>query len=255
MTITRRLSPQLQKDLSKKMVMVSLSLLELWRRSWKHYCSLRNETDTRSGATRDITSKYSEADSDDLWVTWSVSKWSAVRLEFAVSVRSDYDGSNDEWVVTCGDVARFNLRSHGDGLYYVLDDEHPLVRHWISPSASLHCIRGEHAGRVFAERLLLAHKDSVGEWFRPGEFLNTKNGGLDLENWDYGVLAEGPQFLLEEYARAISGHCEKFNMYGVHLPRDWDGEKFVERPKMLTGICFGESYVLCKNVKEELVNP
>ena len=107
------------------------------------------------------------------------------------------------WRVVISGLWEYNI-AEAFGGQSVHGDEHPVRRVYTDPWQMLPFRGVPRSIDEAVGRLVLAHRNAVGDWVPFGRCLNTE---LDLERLlagAYGLLADGPAFIVQAYARALS---------------------------------------------------
>jgi len=114
-----------------------------------------------------------------------------------------------------------------------LVEEHPLLWNHNEENVSMFFSSTPSDPLALLGRLYEAHTLLVGEWREMSRYWKA---GSKLLQLGYGLLAEGPRRIIDEYARVV-GDTLRFSIVHGHNPRG--GYRVV---------FFDECYVVCRNV-------
>lgn len=139
------------------------------------------------------------------------------------------------------------------GYLYVHGKEHPVTRVYTDPWQSLYFAGVPHSIDGAVGRLVLAHRSAVGDWVPIGRYLRAKNIERLLAG-RYGLLAEGPAFVVQAYARALSEYGLTLSFHASSQPhrRRVDGQ-LLESTVPLTTLIIGETYFVAEEFCESLI--
>ena len=123
-------------------------------------------------------------------------------------------------------------------------EDHPALAQYSEPFESLYFAAKSKDPDAFLGRLWAAHREATDDWIPFDRYLNDSMRIRRLVQSEYGLLANGPSFLIEEYAKLL--------------------ETEEMRPKRLASrsgtytrdaqmIHFGDSYVIAKAFTAERV--
>jgi len=165
----------------------------------------------------------------------------------SLSVR-DYHGDNvwTDWEVRAVSLRDFRIQEPW-GELWLEERDHVVARQHTDTQQQLF-FRGQPPSVVEAvARLFLAHRDIARRWISFDRYINM---ALDLEvllGQGFGMLADGPSFLVQAYARVLEREGVRSSLLEPRPPKVWDGHSFVEWASPLATLIIGESYFVAES--------
>lgn len=138
------------------------------------------------------------------WVRLLGAAWEDEDVALRLSV-SRGEAEDEVWEVRCSNVRAQRITTAGADHLRLLDD-HVLLWPHAQPQLRLAfrgTVKDPHA--LFGA-LLDEHERIVGPWFAALEFLSPETTALDLLRQGLGILAVGPQKILEKYREVALAH-------------------------------------------------
>ncbi len=179
-------------------------------------------------------------DEEDYWVMKEAVKIYDDVISLWLRVKSDVNEIDEEYELVCRGIKYYNFCPDGDGDIFMLSQNHPLILEYTDEKSELYCQIQEKYKNEILGIVLNSHHETANDWIDHFKYVNT----VILKGWDYGMLANGPSFLINSYFDAINPFCKNANVLNKGPQKDWDGSKFIERDKNIKGICFGNSYII-----------
>jgi hypothetical protein len=168
----------------------------------------------------------------------------------------DYDCTETRarWRIRARDVRECRIgRSGGD--VRLLEADHVLIRQHTDPQQTLHFRGIPQSADATLGQLWASHRHEVLDWIPFERFLNSKAPLPDLLAGGYGLLADGPTFLIEAYARVLSSAGLSPNASEPRPAKWWNGREWLANPPALAAIELGESLVVAERFDEEHLSP
>jgi len=188
---------------------------------------------------------------DDPWV-----RLDSIRFEGSDGILDlsvmDYD-CNELW-------ARWRIRARlmiecsvgrADGDLCPLQSDHVVNRQYTEPRQELY-FRGRPSsvdGTI--GRLYGTHRHVAGPWIPFERFLNPCRSLQALLAGGFGLLANGPTFLIEPYAHALGAEGLSPNILASRPTKWWNGEMWMDLPPALAAISLGDSLIVAHSFEEE----
>ena len=185
---------------------------------------------------------------------------SFVRLD-SVQFR-DRDATLDVSVMDYGGVevwARWKIRARAlrevsigqsGGDLSLLQRNHVLIRQHTDSRKDLYFRGVPKSALGTVGRLWVTHREVVSDWIPFQRYLNS---GVDLETLlavGYGMIADGPSFLIDAYARVLSDAGVNPNALGPRPARWWNGQQWTDEEAMLVGLVIGDSFLVAEEFEE-----
>jgi hypothetical protein len=160
------------------------------------------------------------------------------------------DQADQRWCITCEKVRNSEIRNHAAIDRMSVETEHPLLLPHTSSTVELY-FRGQarDAGELISQ-LLDAHGEMVEAWFDFTHFFNVgpRESLRQLLDGGFGKLAEGPELLMEAYARTLRANGVEVSSPFAKAPVWWDGERWMQEGAGLAVLILGESYCVAPRV-------
>ncbi len=167
-------------------------------------------------------------------------KNSAVALGIEFSCQS-----GQRWVIDCEDVRDVRIC---DRTFYDLcfeTGDHPVLLPFNAPPAQLHFSGKAKNVSALAYQLIEAHRSIVEDWFDCMHFFNRGPGTLgSLLEGGHGLLADGPEPLMNAYADVVRNHGVGVSSLPSGRPLWWNGEYWERECEPLAALVFDRSYVI-----------
>ena len=164
-------------------------------------------------------------------------------LHFTLSPGDETD--DQQWRIRCEGVRDFALRAGFiDDLKIVTD--HPVLLAFVEHTIALFftCPAPNPFATVGA--LWERHRREVGDWVNFERFFNLSRNSLAvlLAASSGGLVATGPESLIQSYAQVLADHGVKTATLDRRPPTYWDGAQWLAPTLPLTALVFGPSYVV-----------
>jgi hypothetical protein len=161
--------------------------------------------------------------------------------------------SDQFWRIRCSAVRRSTiLNSHRiDNLR--IETEHPLLLPHTEPKVELYISSRPSNADVVVGQLVEAHREVVENWFDFPHFFNLgpRRSLRAMLEGGLGLLAEGPQPLIERYANVLRRAGVAVSSPPSRPPVWWDGSEWVKEEKPLFAVILGASHVVAQDVTAE----
>jgi hypothetical protein len=142
-----------------------------------------------------------------------------------LSVR-DSRGLGSRWEVKATGLRDYRVaQCHGDLVLHERD--HVAARQHTDTQQALYFAGVHPAVEETAGRLLLVHRAVAGSWIPFGRYLNSCRELEDLLRGGFGLLADGPSFLIVAYAEVLTAEGLDPSLLAPRPARFWRGEVIV----------------------------
>lgn len=196
--------------------------------------------------------KSIDDDEENEWLNLSSAVWIAddLNLSFAVKDLSE-NKIVSKWIVKCVDVISYLISdAYGGGLNYH-EDDHLAIAQFTDPQVMLH-----FKGKVkSASRLMVdlwdVHRKVADDWIPFETYINNSSKLHDLISGGYGLLANGPKFLIDEYEIVLKKHSIGSSRTKEVPCKRWIENRFEPIIKPVAMIHFGESYIVAKKFEAQ----
>ncbi|MCD4825485.1 MAG: hypothetical protein K8S55_12880 [Phycisphaerae bacterium] len=168
-----------------------------------------------------------------------------------MSIWSDYEQEAwSHWEVRAKALRSYRItESYGDGDLALHKGDHVLTLQHTEARQELYFRGSPQSAPETIGRLLIAHREIAGNWIPFEQFFNSYSN-LDLLAGGFGLLAEGPTFLIEAYARVLSSEGLKPNTLASRPACWWNGQKWIENTVPLAALVIGNSFFVAEDFKE-----
>ena len=153
--------------------------------------------------------------------------------------------SRDRWMIECSGVRSCRFTSADISSTLRLDPADPRVLEHGDTTQNLYYRGAARAHELVAE-LEEAHVELAGKTIPFRRYLNGEP--LPLLATPYGLLADGPSFLLKEYQRVVEKHGLETSSTRTSPPRFWNGHAHQEQVRPLTGYRFASVEIVAEHV-------
>jgi len=142
------------------------------------------------------------------WVQLRGATWSSnrqVMLDFVV--RAHRRGSVvGRWSVRAVGVKEFQLSDVDGGGLSLTGGQHPVLRQYVDPTATLHLKASVTEVPAVLAALWAEHVALVADWIAPERYLGTPEQLKTRLLRHRGIVCRGPAFLVRRYARVLVQH-------------------------------------------------
>jgi hypothetical protein len=189
-----------------------------------------------------------DSDDHDCWsMTWLDTLREGRSLTLRVAVHTNLDDLPDQlWEVGCRHTRAFSLVEF-DFSAWTLSDDHVLLWEHQEPFSQLNFLAPDSCHFEALWKLYERHHRVAGHWIPFERYFNPWCLSKRLL-CRTGVLADGPQRLLEEYADALAGtDVETYFPYAPRPAHRWDDEErcWIDQDEKLSVLILGgSSYVV-----------
>lgn len=180
-----------------------------------------------------------------------VSLHSVVWLESDIELGLDVnpgDGPMKRWRVRCNGV-HANRFVEPTACSLEVTATHPVLWPQLERQVQLFFNGQVRNSALVVADLARVHLDLVGLWFPFGQFLNA-GGSVSLDNLlmsGYGLLAEGPETLINAYRGVLEKHQLRPSSPPSQPARYWSGTTWVESPRDLKAMILDRSFVVASS--------
>jgi hypothetical protein len=188
---------------------------------------------------------------DDAAVRIDGVKWKDDDVELALTV-TDYHGgvAMSEWVVRCRRVRECTLTGKFGDLV-VHEFGHAAIRQYRDPKRALFFTGKASDTDALIGRLWAAHRDLVGSWIDFERYLNTELPLRNLLSAGFGKLADGPDFLVQAYAKVLNEASIEVSLGELWPTKVWAGGAWVETAAELSMLAVDTSFVVAEAFDDE----
>jgi len=175
-------------------------------------------------------------------------------LSLTFKLQSDLDEEDkfQIWKIECKD---FIQRRICDDLFSSFDifEEHVLLWEYNQPKAGLY-FKGttENISGLIGE-LYLKHLSITQDWIPLTEYINDMVDIQELIKAGYGLLANAPMEIIEEFSEVLNKFNIKPSIVSNGIMRYWDGGSWVNGHTQYCVLIFGRCFVIAKEFKEERI--
>lgn len=201
-----------------------------------------------------LLAELKSIDDDEVndWLNLSSATWMAddLNLTFIVKGLSE-NAIVSKWLVKCIDVISYSISdAYGGGLNYH-EDDHPAIAQFTDPQVMLHFNgRAKSAPRLIID-LWDVHRKVADDWISFETYINNGSKLSELISGGYGLLANGPKFLINEYETVLKNHSIRSSRTKEVPHKRWVETKFEPIIKPVSMIHFGESFIVAKTFEAE----
>jgi hypothetical protein len=196
--------------------------------------------------------KSIDDDEENDWLNLSSAVWSSddLNLSFILKDLSE-NAIVSKWLVKCVDVISYVITdAYGGGLNYH-EDDHPAITQFTDPQVMLHFKgRAKSAPKLIID-LWDVHKKVADDWIPFETYINNSRKLQELISGGYGLLADGPRFLIDEYERVLKNHSIRPSRTKEVPYKRWIENRFEPIIKPVAMIHFGESFIIAKKFEAE----
>lgn len=175
-------------------------------------------------------------------------------LTLTFKLQNDFyeDDKFQIWKVECKDFVQRKIYEDFFNSFAVFK-EHVLLWDFNQPTGSLY-FNGitENVSGLIGE-LYLKHINVTEDWIPFNEYLNDMVDTKKLITSGYGLLAEGPQKIIEEYAEVIKRFNIETSIITDGIVHYWDGYNWVNGIAPYFVLVFGRSFVIAKEFREKRI--
>ena len=171
--------------------------------------------------------------------------------KLAIRLRLWNGGSDEHWEVTATGLRqnRIVLGSCPDPWQFSRD--HVLLWPLKQLTASLYFNGRTEKSRVaLLGALFESHYALAGLWLPFGKYFKQSGRLEDILSHGHGMLAEGPQQLIEAYAEQLRAHQIKASVL-TNVTKYWDGQRWLDENGELIALILGESFVVAEAITFE----
>ena len=169
-----------------------------------------------------------------------------INLTFELPMK---DGS-EKWKVACLDAKERLIKSNIFSNMEVFE-EHILLSQYVQDRCELY-FRGnsyESKSSIIGD-LYIAHKKIVKGWIPFGEYINEIDGQVNLLEDGFGMIADGPQNIISEYAKVLDKYNLKPTIRNLGRYKFWDGTRWGYSEKKHYVLVCDDSYVIATGYTE-----
>ncbi len=133
----------------------------------------------------------------------------------------------------------------------VCDGDHVLVRQHTESRQELFFRGVPQSPLETMGRLVVSHREVAGGWIPFERFITCCCNLEDLLRGGFGILADGPTFLIETYANALSSEGLKSNALPPRPAKWWNGRQWLENTVPLVALVIGDSFFVAEGFDEQ----
>ena len=182
---------------------------------------------------------------DDGWMRLIQTAWLENKLELVFELNVDGNESSiQKWSVVAKNIHEYKIfEAYDCGLNHCIAD-HVAIRQFTDNRAKLFFNGKATNPEQLLGGLFEAHYDCVDDWIEFDRYININSNLSKLFSDGYGLLADGPLFLLEKYSDVLRAQGISWSITNKSNPSYWENGAFHEYSKNLEMIHFGGSYVV-----------
>jgi hypothetical protein len=185
-------------------------------------------------------------DADDLSILLVSAARNDGNLTLTLTLRSFDDNLHEGWTVEAKGVRRSRVALGDCDGPWELSQDHVLLWPFNQPRASLY-FNGKTADwSGLLGELFEVHHALVNDWLSFGECLRQLGRLHELSSAGHGLLAEGPQSLIEAYAERLRARRMAPSIL-TDPPKRWDGSRWIDETGQLVVMTLGESFVVAED--------
>jgi hypothetical protein len=188
---------------------------------------------------------------DDVGVRIERVAWCDNDLELTLAV-TDYHGgvSQSEWLVRCRAVRECVIGGPFGDLV-VHESGHAAIRQHRDPRRALFFTGKPGDVDALIGQLWRVHQGVAGSWIAFDRYLNAERRLHDLLSFGFGKLADGPDFLMQEYARILKEASVVVSLGDLWPTKVWTGGTWVETAAELSMVAVDKSFVVAEGFEDE----
>jgi hypothetical protein len=188
---------------------------------------------------------------DDVGVRIDRVAWDDSDLELTLAV-TDYHGevTQSEWLVRCRTVRECVILGRFGDLV-VHEFGHAAIRQHRDPRRALFFTGRPRDVDALIGQLWRAHQQIAGNWIAFDRYLNAERRLHDLLSFGFGKLADGPDFLIQEYARILTAASVDVSLGDLWPTKIWTEGTWVETAAELSMIAVDTSFVVAEGFDDE----
>ena len=164
----------------------------------------------------------------------------------------DYYGQEkwSNWTIKAKKLRDYNIiNPYGDLVQ--LKADHVLIRQHMETWQKLY-FRGIPQSEIeIVGQLLVAHRETVGDWIPFAKFFNSCCKLNGLLTGGFGQLADGPTFLIEKYASVLLSAGLKPNALTPRCAKWWNGDQWINNTVSLSAFVIGDSFFVAEEFEEQ----
>jgi hypothetical protein len=177
--------------------------------------------------------------------------WGDSDLDLTLAV-TDYHGgvTQSEWLVRCRGVRECVIGGRfGDLVMHEFD--HAAIRQHRDPRRALFFTGKPGDIDALVGQLWRGHQRVAGSWIAFDRYLNTERRLHDLLSLGFGKLADGPDFLMQEYAHILKEASVDVSLGDLWPTKVWTGGTWVETAAELSMVAVDKSFVVAERFEDE----
>lgn len=136
------------------------------------------------------------------------------------------------------------------GDLFVYSSDHVVVRQHTESRQELYFRGTPGSASATVGRLWGAHREAASDWIPFHRFLNKCLGLEEVLEGGFGLVADGPTFLIEAYSRVLSAEKLNPNALAPRRPGWWNGERWTDSPSEMFGLSIGDSLIVAHSFEE-----
>lgn len=166
-----------------------------------------------------------------------------------VQATNDIEDDYGTWIIKAVGLLAHEITDLA-GPFELLRSGHVLVRELIERRHSLYINGSVDRPAEVVGRLFSAHTTIVADWIPFGRYLNECCQPERVLEGGHGLIAAGPEFLIDCYDKTLRGCGIGTSRPPSHPAKVWDGTNWQEVPASVNGFLVGSSYFLATNLEE-----
>lgn len=175
-------------------------------------------------------------------------------LTLTFKIQNDFDNKDlsQIWRVKCKD---FMERKIEDNYFYSFElfEEHALLWEYTENRCQLFFRGYTENLEALVGSLFLKHKEITEGWIPFDKYLNDMTEIEKLLQWGAGLLAEGPEKIVNEYSKVLDSFNINSSIVSIGYPKKWCENGLIEDKDEKYVLIFGNSFVVAREFIDERI--
>ena len=179
-------------------------------------------------------------------------RWNDFCLDLDVAVTDfNYEATWSVWTIRCEGVREFQLLQRFGESLEVHESTHAAVRQHTDPWRALFFKGKPRDVPGLIGQLRLVHERLAEDYIPFDRYLNVECPLIELLSGGNGKLAEGPRFIVEEYAEVLRRGSIAVSLGNEQPARTWNGVEWVSADGPLSMVTMGSNCVVAQNFSDQ----
>jgi hypothetical protein len=198
-----------------------------------------------------LRSHLANPELEDAAIRISGVTWRGDDVDLALSVTDYHGGATlSEWVVKCRRVRECTLSGRFGDLA-VHEFGHAAIRQYRDPRRALFFNGKAPDLDAIIGRLWAAHRSVAGSWIDFERYFNAQLPLRNLLSSGFGKLADGPDFLVQQYAKVLTEASVEVSLGQLWPAKVWTEGMWVETAAELSMLAVDTSFVVAEVFDDE----